>query len=48
MKWMTTAATAETEVDMSTTTSDDLSSDQYDDVDDAVLGEFLWDALVCT
>ena len=48
MKWMTTAATAETEVDMSTTASDDLSSDQYDDVDDAVLGEFLWDALVCT
>ena len=48
MKWMTSAATAETEVDMSTTTSDDLSSDQYDDVDDAVLGEFLWDALVCT
>lgn len=52
MKWMTTAtAEGETEVDMSNTISDDMLPDCYDqgdDVDDSVLGEFLWDALVCT
>lgn len=49
MKWM--ASSEVTEVDMSTTVSDDMSPDIYDhadDVDDTVLGEFLWDALVCT
>jgi hypothetical protein len=51
MKWMAAATTEETEVDMSTTVSDDMSPDHcdhVDDVDDTVLGEFLWDALVCT
>lgn len=52
MKWMAAAVADVTEVDLTTSTvSDEMSPDQYDpvdDVDDTVLGEFLWDALVCT
>ena len=52
LKWMATTTTTEEELelDTSTTISDDVSSAQYvhvDDLDDDVLGDFLWDALVC-
>lgn len=48
IQWMETATTEETELDMSSTTvSDEISPDHYLDVDDDMLGEFLWDALDC-
>lgn len=48
LKWMATA-TEELEVDISTTVSDESPGHyvQVDDVDDDMLGDFLWDALVC-
>jgi hypothetical protein len=49
MKWMATMVEEETKADLSTTMSDEMiSDDQVDSIDDTILGDFLWDALVCT